>query len=378
MFTAPIRLAFALIATVVVILTVYELRDRYFAASLVLTIDPIERAEQLAQQSRWAETEWLAEFTRDHSALGDAEQARRLLLEAKSHLGGARERAARFVSGAVTGEPADMFSLMGSLSLDLFVIGDIRDIAVQGWKQIHYGSGDEIVLALSATGLATTLMPHMDWAPALLKALRRVGALNARLIRTLKVTSRDALRTGDFRKLSVMVKDVGDMSLRLGPGPLRGTMPAVETAADLSKLADAAKVSARDTYVLSSLFGSRGIRRLHADGSNVIGLVGSIKMGSRVAKIAKKITGAISPALLLLLLMVSILTLWWSLRPRQGRCKRTAPRRQRIEPVLSTTVGAQMGCAANMTITPALPPLIRQPTKGGDDSGWSDTNSRLN
>jgi hypothetical protein len=359
MFTALTRLTLALIAAAVVGLTVYELRDRYFAGSLVLTVDPMERAEQLAKQRRWAETKWLADFTRDHPALGDMEHARRLSLEAESHLSGVRERAARFVSGAVTGEPVDLFGLMGSLSLDLFVIGDIRDIAVQGWKQMHYGTGDEIVLALSATGLATTLMPHMDWAPALLKALKRVGALNARLIRTLNLTSRRALRTGDFRELSAMVKDVGDIAWRLGPGPMRGAMPAVETAADLSKLAEAAKVNSRDTYVLTSLFGTRGIRRLHASGRNITSLVGSIKMGSRAVKVAKKITGTVSPAWLLLLLSASILAFWWSVRPRRVRRKRRAPRRQRMEPVLSAPLDSRMNHSADTTLPPVLPPLIR-------------------
>ncbi len=358
MFTALTRLSLALIAAAVVGLMVYELRDRYFAATLVLTVDPMEKAEQLAQQRRWAETKWLADFTQDHPALGDAQHASRLSREAESHLSGVRERAARVVSGAVTGEPEDLFGLMGSLSLDLFVIGDIRDIAVQGWKQMHYGTGDEIVLALSATGLATTLMPHIDWAPALLKTLKRVGALNARLIRTLKLTSRQALRTGDFRTLSAMVKDVGDVALRLGPGPLRGAMPAVETAADLSKLADAAKVNSRDTYVMTSLFGTRGIRRLDAGGRNITGLVGSIKMGSRAAKIAKKITGAVSAAWLLLLLSVSMLALWWSLRPRRVRHNRRAPRRQRIEPLLTTSLDPRMKHSADTTLSPVLPPPI--------------------
>lgn len=359
MFAPFVRLILALIAAAVVGLTVYELRDRYFAASLTLTVNPMERAEQLAQQGRWAETKWLADFTREHPALGDMGHAKRLSLEAQSHLSVVRGRAARFVSGAATGEPVDLYSFMGSLSLDLFVIGDIRDIAVQGWKQMHYGTGDEIVLALSATGLATTLMPHMDWAPALLKALKRVGALNARLIRTLRVTSRQALRTGDFRKLSAMVKDVGDVAWNLGPGPVRGAMPAVETAADLSRLADAAKVNARDTYVLTSLFGTRGIRRLNAGGTNVTGLAGSIKMGSRAVKMAKKMTGTVGPAWLLVLLGASILTLWWCLRPRRVRRKRRTPRRLRIEPVLGARLEPQMKHSADPTIPSVLPPLIR-------------------
>jgi hypothetical protein len=224
---------------------------------------------------------------------------------------------------------------------------------------MYYGTGDEIVLALSATGLTTTLMPHMDWAPALLKALKRVGALNTRMIRTLKVTSRRALRTGDFSELSAMVKDVGDVAWRLGPGPLRGAMPAVETATDLSKLADAAKVNARDTYVLASLFGTRGIRRLHARGSNITGLVGSIKVGSRTVKLAKKITGTMSPAWLLLLLGASILMLRWSLRPRRVRRKRWTSRYRRIEPALGAALDPPINRPADTTISPVLPPLIR-------------------
>ncbi len=359
MLTAVFRLTFTLIAAAVIGLTVWELRDRYFATSLVLTEAPMETAERLAQQGRWAEARWLAEFTRDHPALGDAERASRLSLAAESRLHSVRERAARFVSGAVTGEPEDLFGLMGSLSLDLFVIGDIRDIAVQGWKQMHYGTGDEILLALSATGLATTLVPHVDWAPAMLKALKRSGALSAELLRTLKVISRRALRSGDFRELSAMIEDVGDAALRLGPGPLRGAMPAVETAADLSKLVDAAKVNARDTYVLTSQFGTLGLRRLHAGGRNVSGLVGSIKIGARGVKAARKMTGTMSPAWLLLLLGVAISTLWWSLRPRRVRRARQVPRHQRIEPFLSAAAEPQMTHATDPALAPVLPPLIR-------------------
>ncbi len=359
MLGALFRLSLAGVAVAVSGLAAYELHDRYFSPALVLTVDPMETAQQLAAQDRWAETLWLADFIQDHGLDADPEAARRLSLTAQSRVSGVGDHAARFMAGAVTGEPADLAGLMGSLTLDLFVAGDIRDIAVQGWKQAQYGTGDEIILALSATGLVTTVAPHLDWAPALLKAFKRVGALNPRLIRTLNAASRQALASGDFTKLRLMVKDVGDAALRLGPGPLRGALPAVDSGAELSKLAAAAKVNPRDTYVLASLAGTRGIRRLDAAGGNVTRVVGSIKIGSRAVKAVKKITAAMSPGGLLMLLVVALLMLAWSLRPRRRRRKRRAPARRRIEPVLDPSLEARTVGPAEPAASPALHPLIR-------------------
>ena len=51
-----------------------------------------------------------------------------------------------------------LVTLMGNTLgyLDLFVIGDIRDLVVQGGRELNDGSGDDLILALSAVGLATT------------------------------------------------------------------------------------------------------------------------------------------------------------------------------------------------------------------------------
>ncbi len=336
MVDALIRITAILLAALLLVVTVLELKDRYGGGAMVLTSDPMDVAEELARAQRWIEAKWLADFVMDRPDLGDAERAAALAATAEQTLNGMGRYAVRFAEGAITGEPQDFPGLLGSLSLDLFVVGDIRDVAVQGWKQLHYGTGDEVVLALSSVGLATTLVPEIDWAPAFLKWLAKERAFTPRLFATIRELSRRALRSGDFQRLTPLAENIGTAALRLGPGPLRGALASVETVDDLAALTAAAKVNARDAYVLAALFGNKGIRRVQAQGGNVAAVARRVKHGSRAVKIAKKTLGAVPVGGLLCLIALSVAMLWWGLR---RRCRRKSRNRRRIEPSLNTIAG---------------------------------------
>ena len=209
--------------------------------NLILPEDPIDSTKSLAAENRWAEVKMMTDLLAERPDLGDGEQVASLSGQADQELNSFWVQTKSFAQGAVTGEPTDLASMLGSLSLDLFVIGDIRDLAVQGWKQVYYGSGDTLILALSAIGLTTTLAPHLDWAPALMKALKRTGALTSRFMRSLTRTSSEAIKSGKYTKLSGVVTDLGKAAKGLGPGPLRGVMRSVDSAEDLTKVAKAAR-----------------------------------------------------------------------------------------------------------------------------------------
>lgn len=129
---------------------------------LVLYQDAAENAADLARDGRWVEARMVAGFALSRPELGDENKARDVLLRSNEELESFKGQLKRFTYGAVPGEPTDMPSMLGSLSLDLFVLGDIRDLAVQGWKEAVDGSGDSVIPTLSAIGLTTTLAPHLD------------------------------------------------------------------------------------------------------------------------------------------------------------------------------------------------------------------------
>lgn len=281
----------------------------------------------------------LAEFVQAHPHLGDDNAAAALSRRADAELDSYAGQLRSFARGAATGEPTDGASMLGSLSLDLFVVGDIRDLAVQGWREMRHGDGDTIILALSAIGLTTTLAPHFDWAPALLKALKRTGALTQGFLRSLRNVSRGALKTGRFDAVGKMVGDVGRTARHLGPGPLRGAMRSVDSADDLARLARASEVNAGGTYAIARLFGNSGVKRISRDGRNVGTLVTSMKAGSRVGKIAAKSIGSLPTSWLALLLGLSIVLVMAMLWPsRAGRRRGRRPAlaiHERREPSLA-------------------------------------------
>lgn len=312
------RAVVAVGATLCCLLIGFEVADR-LKGNVILTEDPIENMQTLATEGRWAEVKMMTDFLSDRPDLADPVQINRLAEEAETELNSFWGYTQRFADGAVTGEPTDVVSMLGSLSLDLFVIGDIRDLAVQGWKQVNYGSGDTLIMALSAIGLTTTLAPHLDWAPALMKALKRTGALTESFAKNLARTGREAIQTGKYGKLSAAVSDMGKAARHLGPGPLRGVMSAVESTDDLKKVTKAAEIDAKGTYALTRLMGKDGIKRIKKDGKNIGTLTTSIKMGSRVTKTASKFFRIIPTAWLLAVLVAATVLLVAALWPRGQR-----------------------------------------------------------
>jgi hypothetical protein len=94
-----------------------------------------------------------------------------------------------FARGLVTGEPENMVGLAGTALGDLFVFGDIRDMVREGTRYVSGQPADELVLGLSAVGLAITAGTYASVGAAgpariglsAVKAARRTGRLSARM-----------------------------------------------------------------------------------------------------------------------------------------------------------------------------------------------------
>lgn len=289
-FTLIPRLFLALGLLGVIALSAYELQLRAYDRKYPVQEAPLARAQTLLGEERWEEARLLARFVKDHPAAGDAVEARKIAAGAFAGKRAAGGKVERFLHGAVTGEPEDIPSLLGSLSLDLFVVGDIRDLAVQGYKEWQYDDGDKLILGLSAVGLATSLTPVLDWAPAVMKGFKRSGALTPGFTKALGRTSADAMKTRKFGALADVAADFGKATKRLGPGPMKGAMKAVDSERSLKRLANAAAVNPAATYSVASLMGKRGIKLIRIDGKNIGKVAGHIKVGSRLVKSLRKTT----------------------------------------------------------------------------------------
>jgi hypothetical protein len=103
--------------------------------------------------------------------------------------------------GALVGEGDSLEALIGAVAADMFVVGDIRDLMIQGGRLAVDGESDELILALSAVGVLTTVMPEIDWIAAFLKVAKKGGALTRHMVESLVRIIRRANDTRDYAEL---------------------------------------------------------------------------------------------------------------------------------------------------------------------------------
>ena len=97
--------------------------------------------------------------------------------------------ARRFAKGLITGEADDVASLSGTVTGDLFVFGDIRDVIREGKRLVMGEDADRLVLSLASVGLAVTAATYVSVGGAvpvragltMVKDARKVGRLGAGL-----------------------------------------------------------------------------------------------------------------------------------------------------------------------------------------------------
>ena len=135
--------------------------------------------------------------------------------------------------GAISGHGDSIESLAGAVVADLFVVGDVRDLLIQGYKWIAGDDPDPLIAALSAAGLVTTLAPEIDWVPSLLKVARKTGALT----RSFGDWMLRALRASDTAAAKRSMTSIAHLAEHAAPGGAMRAMKTVQTAEDLTRLA---------------------------------------------------------------------------------------------------------------------------------------------
>ena len=201
-----------------------------------------------------------------------------------------------FAAGFVTGETDDIASFGGAVASDLTVVGDVRDIALEGGAMVAGEPYDEFILVLSGVGLGITTATWATGGAALpvrvgasvTKAAKRTGRLAAPLLDDMAglarqavdlprlrtdLTSVDAtditglkrvagqhLETARHSRLVATLDDIGDISSRLGPAETMRILPHIRSATEIGEVAAMAKVLGKKTRAVIELTGKTSLR----------------------------------------------------------------------------------------------------------------------
>ena len=267
--------------------------------SIVLTENPLQVARELIYESRMEEAMYLVSFSQRYLSKDSEYSDIALENEATQALISPMFLFERFATGALTGEVSDTTSLLGSLTLDLLVIGDIRDLLVQGYKELDSGQGDEVIMGLSTVGLLLTLAPELSWAPSLFKTFWRGRRVSEPFQKQITKELSKARRTGDYGALKRMMSEFTEVVEGLGAGPAMSIFKQVETSEDLALLATKAKIAPMESYTLSSINGIKALGDISTTGAKQGKLIKRVKIVTRQQKIFSKLLGLVPLYLLL-------------------------------------------------------------------------------
>lgn len=223
--------------------------------------DYIGETTRLRQEGRYGEALLVA----DAGLAGLVEPERDVLLAERARVVEERDsllRRARAVGrGALTGEGRSLEEVVGAVTADFFVVGDVRDLLIQGAHLAVDGEADEVITALSAVGVLTTVIPEIDWAAAVLKFARKTGRMSKALAEEVVRLCRKALRERVYGPLRELVAHAMTLAEKLGPAGLTRLLKHVDDPADLAKLAQFVERQPHGAFALQAA-GADGVRCL--------------------------------------------------------------------------------------------------------------------
>ena len=204
-----------------------------------------------------------------------------------STLRGAKE----FGMGFITGEPSDLAGLAGAATGDLMVWGDIRDASREGWKLAQGEDADELILGLSAVGIAVTAGTYVTVGASLpvragitlVKVAKRTGKLSAALGRSFMRAVRQSVdfvalrrllnapgavdgpalkgvvRTTHLKSLTRMLDDVAVVQSKAGTRAALEGLRVADNAGDLRRVARLADAKGPQTLAILKTLGRGAI-----------------------------------------------------------------------------------------------------------------------
>ncbi len=232
----------------------------------------IRIVKQLLHQNRFREASELCAdiIAQDLPGMEEAKALKKLCDQEISY---AANRLRRGAKGFITGSSNSLEEAGGAIISDIIIYGDIRDLAMQGWFKINGQETDPLIICLASVGLCTELIQWADWMPAVLKAMRKAGALTERFAGNLQKMASKAVKTGKMDQASTSF--FFNLSTLLRRNSFQRSaclLQYIETPKDLALCLKIAEHSPSTPYLLIKSGGSDGAFVLRKFGESQSGI----------------------------------------------------------------------------------------------------------
>ena len=274
---------------------------KIFDISTLVHINPLPHTKKLILNKKYVEADEYLSFFMQQDYVKNNPESFKLLETIRNKRDSYGYQTEKFFEGIVKGGSDEEIGKISAIASDFLVIGDIRDLSIEG---IHYANDqkvDNFILALSSLGIlatATTIYSLGATTPvktslSLLKYGKKVNKIPSWLQHKIINYAKIAKETNSLDKLNSLVEPISKMYNKIG---LNQTLNLLKSSKNLKELKALANFSSRfkknshvllgvthnkallyaknmpkvsnKSFMFASTYGENGLKGLHRLGEN--------------------------------------------------------------------------------------------------------------
>ncbi|HIP50535.1 MAG TPA: hypothetical protein EYG94_00475 [Campylobacterales bacterium] len=219
------KLLTPLIVLLLIISSLLLLKERKtFDLSTLVQIDPVPHTQKLIKEKKYVEADEYLSYFIEYDYVKENPKALELLKSIKTKRASFDYKREKFFQGLIQGNSDEDIGRASAIASDFLVIGDVRDLAIEGKHYANDEKVDKLILSLSSLGLLATVSTVYTLgatAPikstiSLLKYGKRVNKiptwLQTKLIKQIEV----AKQTKSLKKIEVLLSPIQKIYSKVG------------------------------------------------------------------------------------------------------------------------------------------------------------------
>jgi hypothetical protein len=219
------KLFTSLIILLIVVASLLILEERKtFDVSTLVQINPIPHTKKLIAQKKYVEAQEYLSYFMEYPYVKKNPQSFQLMQTIKNKRSSFSYKKNKIMEGVIKGTSDEDIGRASAIASDFLLIGDIRDLAIEGSHYANDEKVDKLIVALSSLGLlatATTIYTLGATAPikgsiSLLKRIKRANKiplwLHNELIKQIEI----AKKTKSLKKIQSLLQPIGKLYNKVG------------------------------------------------------------------------------------------------------------------------------------------------------------------
>lgn len=215
------RILLKIFAFVLLLFSFFVLYDRYdmrtpLKFEALKQIDPLPHTRALIKEGKLLDAKEYLSFFIPFDYMKNDREAHQLLKNIDRQRAALSYKTKKILSGVITGKSDELSGQISAGVSDFFLLGDLRDLTIEGYHHLQHEKVDKTLVALSSIGVvasAATVMSAGTSTPikaslSFLKVAKKSGNLPKWLAKTLIKSSKELKQSKNINHLKTLFSDL--------------------------------------------------------------------------------------------------------------------------------------------------------------------------